>query len=375
MKIALLNKPSIVKVSSFLIALSLIASIPSQANAGFFSDIGSMILGTQVSASEAPIIKNDGPTLNSQTMPLLESSINPDLNNMNDPDNTVIVQDDSFISNDGLLVSPDVKFEKSSVSDQIRVYTVAPGDTLSEIADTFNVSTNTIRWENNISGEKISVGQKLNILPVTGVKHIVKSGDTIGGIANKYEADAQDILVFNGILDGDVLKAGDVIFVPNGIIKVVVSKSKSSTSSSKTTSTSSNTKVDSSYYIRPVPGRITSPYGSRHGGFHPGVDLGGVKGVTPVKVAADGVVTKVISGCVEGYRSCGGGYGNHIDVVHPNGTTTRYAHLSKTLVSLGQTVSQSQVIGILGNTGSSTGPHLHFEVINANGSKMKPPVY
>lgn len=376
MKIALINKPSIVKVSSFLIALSLIASIPSQANAGFFSDIGSMILGVQVSAKEAPIIKNDGVILNSQVIPLLESSINPDLNNMNDQDDTVIVQSDSFISSDGLFVFPDIKFEKSLVSDQIRVYTVATGDTLSEIADSFNVSTNTIRWENNISGEKISIGQKLNILPVTGVKHVIKSGDTIGGIANKYEADSQDISVFNGILDSDVLKAGDVLFVPNGIIKPVVLKTTSSSSKTPSkTNVVSNTKADSGYYIRPVPGIVTSPYGPRKRDFHTGVDLAGVKGVTPVSAAASGIVTKVINGCKEGYKSCGGGYGNYLDIVHSNGTTTRYAHLSKTSVSVGQTVSQGQTIGILGNTGISTGPHLHFEVINANGSKMKPPVY
>ena len=374
MKIALLNKPSIVKVSSFLVVLSLIASIPSQADASFFSDIGSMFLGTQqATASEAPIVKNDGAIQNSQIIALLspESSLNPDLKSIDQNQDAIIVQNDSFISSDGLSTAPDVKFEKSSISDQIRVYTVQEGDTLSEIADTFDVSMNTIRWENNISGEKISVGQKLNILPVTGVKHVVKSGDTISKIADKYEADSQDILIFNGISDGDALKKGDIIFVPNGIIKpVIVSKT---TKSSSTNTTVSNTKAPSGYYIRPVAGPITSPFGSRKGGFHPGVDIGNARG-TPIVAAADGVVIQVVSGCVEGVRSCGGRYGNHIVIQHSNGTKTRYAHLSRTSVNVGQSVSQGQQIGALGNTGSSTGPHLHFEVENANGSKMRPPV-
>ena len=91
-------------------------------------------------------------------------------------------------------------------------------------------------------------------------------------------------------------------------------------------------------------------------------------------VAADGIVVKVVSGCVEGKKSCGGGYGNYVDVKHKNGDMTRYAHLSKTFVSVGQSVFQRQPIGAIGNTGNSTGPHLHWEIENSNGSKMRPPV-
>lgn len=311
---------------------------------------------------------------NSQNVMILATeSVNPDIKNAELPEDPIIEQGGSFIYNDGLseIDISSLKLEKSPLSDQISVYTVQPGDTLSELAEIFDVSTNTIRWENNISGQTISVGQKLNILPVTGVKHIVKSGDTISRIADKYEAETEDILTFNDIVDGNVLKQGDVIIVPNGIIKPVVSSAKPSTGKGQTVV--SNTKVQAGYYVRPTSGRITSPYGSRKGGFHPGVDIGNARG-TPIVAAASGVVIEVVRGCVEGRKSCGGGYGNHIEILHPNGTTTRYAHLQSSSVSLGQTVTQGQTIGALGNTGSSTGPHLHYEIINANGSKMRPPV-
>jgi len=327
MKISLFSKSYIIKACSFFIVVSLITSIPLSANAS-----------------------DD----NSQTMSLDISS---------DENNLVIVQDNSFIYSDGLFI-PDVKFEKSPLSDQISVYTVEKGDTLSEIAESFDVSINTIRWENNISGQNILIGQKLNILPVTGVKHIVKNGDTISKIADKYETETEDILIFNGISKEDILKLDDIIFIPNGIIKPVVAKP----TFGKTTS---NTKVSAGYYTRPVSGEITSPYGPRRGEFHYGVDLRGTRG-TSVVAAASGIVVNVVSGCVEGRKSCGGRYGNYVVIQHPNGTSTKYAHLSNTSVSVGQTVSQGEIVGALGNTGRSTGPHLHFEVINANGSTIRP---
>lgn len=99
--------------------------------------------------------------------------------------------------------------------------------------------------------------KKLKILPVTGVKHIVKSGDTISKIADKYDAELEDTLVFNGITKDYSLKANEIIFVPNGIIKAV--SSPKATTSSKNTTVSSNAEAPSGYYMRPVSGIITSP--------------------------------------------------------------------------------------------------------------------
>lgn len=117
----------------------------------------------------------------------------------------------------------------------------------------------------------------------------------------------------------------------------------------------------------PATGPVTSGFGMRvhpitgRSKFHAGIDIAAPVG-TPIKAADGGVVTKVITGCRVGNFSCGGKYGNWIEVNHGNGTSTRYAHLNSTKVYSGMKVSKGQVIGGMGSTGSSTGSHLHFEV-------------
>lgn len=106
-------------------------------------------------------------------------------------------------------------------------------------------------------------------------------------------------------------------------------------------------------YIWPAKGVLTSGYGMRWGRMHKGIDIAAPIG-TPVVAAADGVVT---------YASWNaGGYGNLVEIQHPDGSTTRYAHNNRILVREGQQVTQGQQIAQMGNTGHSTGPHCHFEV-------------
>lgn len=114
----------------------------------------------------------------------------------------------------------------------------------------------------------------------------------------------------------------------------------------------------------PIRGRITSPYGSRWGGTHTGLDIDGVTG-QPVGAAADGVV-------ISAGRD--GGYGKNVLVRHSNGLVTRYAHLSKIEVSVGQKLSRGELLGRVGSTGHSTGSHLHFEVITG-GRTVNPTKY
>lgn len=117
----------------------------------------------------------------------------------------------------------------------------------------------------------------------------------------------------------------------------------------------------------PSQGDISSPYGLRWNGsdFHPGVDIANNVG-TPIRATADGRVTAA------GWNA--GGYGNMVDIDHGNGIVTRYGHASQVLVSVGQTVKRGQIIAYMGNTGFSTGPHLHYEV-RVNGNPVNPASY
>lgn len=370
MKISIFLKALEVKAYVFVGIIVLVAGTPNLAHASLFSDIASVFTGSQAQASDKESLDDtDAIVYNSQTVPLLEASIDPDMKNAKETPVVTIIEDEALYPNSDVIIGSGLE---SVSTGGVIVYEVKEGDTLSEIAEQFDISQNTIRWENNISGSTIKVGQKLNILPVTGVKHVVKKGDTLSGIANKYDASLEDMLIFNGLTKDSSIKIGDIIFVPNGVMVSTVSSSKNSTSSG--TSSYSNTKAPAGYYIRPAVGRITSPYGSRKGGFHYGVDIGNSRG-TPIVAAASGKVVKVVNYCKEGDSSCGGRYGNYVVIEHPNGTKTRYAHLSTVLVSVGQSVNQGELIAKMGNTGRTTGPHLHFEVILSNGSTVKPPIY
>ena len=239
-------------------------------------------------------------------------------------------------------------------------YTVQRGDTLLQIAEDYKVSTNTIRWENNISGNKLQVGQELTILPVSGVRHTIKKGDTFASIAKKYRVEQDDILIYNEFPSDMKLVVGEKMMVPNGVVF-----SRKATTPNKQIIVNT-VRATNGYYIKPMQGRLTSGYGPRNGRYHYGDDYGAPIG-TPIVAAAPGVVTRARTGW-------GGGYGNYMIVKHPNGTETLYAHLNKFNVRVGQSVARGQQIAENGNTGRSTGPHLHWEVIDsATGQKLRPP--
>jgi len=237
-------------------------------------------------------------------------------------------------------------------SDRISVYVVRPGDTLSDISRMFGVSVNTIIWANNLSGIKdIHVGETLVILPISGVKRTIIKGDTLRSIAAKHDADAKEIAQFNGLDPAEPLRVGSTIIVPGGEVAPAVKKT---SQKPPTRSVGSNAPASSGYFSNPVPGfRVTQ---GLHG--HNGVDFGAPRG-TSIRASAGGTV--IIA------RNSGwnGGYGNYVVITHNNGTQTLYAHMTNAIVTAGQTVSSGQVIGYVGNTGKSTGNHLHFEVRGA----------
>lgn len=262
------------------------------------------------------------------------------------------------------------------------IYVVRPGDTISEIAERFGVSPNTIRWQNDI-GEKeyIRAGQELEILPVSGIEIKVQKGDTLSGIAKKYDSSVSDIKEQNDVEESS-LQIGQTLLIPGG--KPIVSQTKPKEtisspakkeyiSSPKPSGGKRLTSGQLGDWIWPVDGGVvTQGYGytsfaSRSGfyknNFHGGVDIGAPKG-TSILAAKDGIVS--IS--KTGYN---GGYGNYIEISHFDGTKTRYGHNDSNLVKAGERVTQGQVIARMGRTGRATGDHLHFEIRNSAGTHLE----
>jgi murein DD-endopeptidase MepM/ murein hydrolase activator NlpD len=120
-------------------------------------------------------------------------------------------------------------------------------------------------------------------------------------------------------------------------------------------------------FVLPVKGRITTPFGERGNlwrlGYHPGLDLAVPVG-TPIKAVADGVV-------LEAEPAGNSGYGHYVKIDHGNGLHSLYAHMSTLKVDVGEQIAAGEVIGLSGNTGFSTGPHLHLE-IRRNGQQVDP---
>ena len=265
----------------------------------------------------------------------------------------------------GALVKPDIastKKVKRSRKEAI-TYTVEPGDTISTIAENFGISVSTILWENNLSSYSvIRPGDKLSILPFTGITYKVASGDNISKISIKYDVEEKKIIDANKLTDSSKLSIGQKLIIPDG---KKTGYAKSSTQRytginviKDLVKTPSATPVSGNKMNWPTPGhRITQYYSWRHHGL----DVADKTG-TPIYAADAGTIE---------YQGWGKGYGYQIVINHGGGKKTRYAHLSKFYTKKGQKVSKGETIAAMGSTGWSTGPHIHFEVI-INGKKYNP---
>ncbi|MFA5934009.1 MAG: M23 family metallopeptidase [Candidatus Paceibacterota bacterium] len=266
----------------------------------------------------------------------------------------IIVDDSALLSEMGPSgTSADVEDEVDS--EQINsIYVVRSGDNLSSIAKMYDVSVNTIIWMNSLKrGQTLTTGQQLIILPISGVQYTVKKGDTRKSIAKKFNADADEIGKFNGITDDTKLAIGDIIIIPDGEITAPVVLKKSSVSKSIFKDYSS--PVLNGYFGFPVHGVLTQ---GLHDGFKHAVDIGAPRG-SSIYAAASGTV---VTASGSGYN---GGYGKYVVIRHDNGTQTVYGHMSQVNISVGQQVEKGSIIGLVGNTGRSTGSHVHFEVHGA----------
>ncbi len=228
---------------------------------------------------------------------------------------------------------------------RILSYTVAAGDTLSSIADKLGISVYALMADNQIiSPQSLKPGEVLHAVK-DGILHLVKSGQTLTDISITYSVPVEKIVAANEISDPSKIYAGEEIIIPGvkpDLWKEVIKLSKGV----------------KSRFIWPALGKVTSGFGwrihpvykVRH--FHNGIDIDIPVG-TIVHAAAPGKVYFV------GTEK---GYGNIVILQHADGYYTLYGHLSKPLVYTGQFVEAGQAIAESGNTGVSSGPHLHFEI-------------
>jgi murein DD-endopeptidase MepM/ murein hydrolase activator NlpD len=265
---------------------------------------------------------------------------------------------------ESITVSSDVFQTVKSVKprDKVIDYTVEKGDTLSTIAEKFGISTETVRWANDLSGDDITVGDSLKILPVTGIAYKVAKGDSVYSIAKKLASDPQKIVdfPFNDFANAETfsLVEGQMLIVPDG-----VKPAEQPTFRRQVYIASGPVTFSGLGFTWPVHG-IISQFASW---YHMALDIATNYG-TPVVSAQNGVVTEVNVG---GWDS---GYGTSVYVTNGD-VVTHYAHFSGVNVSAGQTVTAgSTVLGWIGMTGRTTGPHLHFEV-RKGGSLVNPLSY
>lgn len=327
---------------STVVSAFLVLAVPVSAHAGLFSKLAGF-LAPEVEAEEEEVKVNYSPILT----PLLTANKIDPVASTGGGD--VVVEGNALI-----VVAPMTEAEReesrSSGNGEISVYTVREGDTLSEIAQMYSVTTNTILWANDISkASGVQPGDVLVILPIVGVRHTVAKGENLASIAKEYDADIDEVLEYNSLASADAIAIGDELIIPGGSIETAVTYAAKPT---PTSSTGGNGKLG---FTHPVPGAVRTQ--GIHG--YNGVDFGAAHG-TAIRAAAAG---EVIVSKNSGWN---GGYGQYIVVRHGNGTQTLYAHLSANSVSVGSWVASGQTIGAMGNTGRSTGTHLHFEVRGAS---------
>jgi murein DD-endopeptidase MepM/ murein hydrolase activator NlpD len=243
-------------------------------------------------------------------------------------------------------------------------YVVQDDDTISTIAQQFNLKTNSILWANGLSASSlIRKGQKLIIPPVDGVMYTVKSGDNVNKLADKYESDADKIIAFNRLADATDIQVGQKLMLPDGKPYAPPAQAVTSVASvSRIFEKTEYAPVTGSGMIWPTRARRISQY---YGWGHTGLDIDGEFG-DAIWAVEEGTVTKSVCQTT--------GYGCHVIIDHGGGKITLYAHFQKLYVTTGQYVAQGQVLGEMGSTGHSTGSHLHFE-IKIGGKRYNPLSY
>ena len=236
---------------------------------------------------------------------------------------------------------------------EYQTYKVKSGDTISGIAKKFGLTNiSTLISVNDIGNvRQLGAGQKLKIPSIDGIVYTVKNGDSLNSIATANKIKLENLLDVNE-LTSETLTVGQQLFLPGVGLDQKTLQSRMG-----------------ELFMVPITAKFrwTSPYGWRADpftgvrSFHTGTDMACPEG-TPILAAMSGRISEVGNNRT---------YGNYIIINHGNGYQTVYAHMSKAISKKGQWVTQGSKIGLVGSTGYSTGPHLHFMVYK-NGNRIDP---
>lgn len=310
--------------------------------------------------SEAEEI-DSGTLANSQKMNLATSNLGPGSIGKDTTSSTTDVQ----ITKDAISpsmgpVGSAIEVASLPTTDQITLYTVHAGDTISKVATMFGVSKATIIENNDLPANGALVpGSVIVILPTSGLQVTIKSGDTLKNLGKKYKVDPSYIAFYNDMALEDTLLIGDTLIIPDAEIEQTPVKTTITSKPSIPKIYNSSLPNLDAFFTPPLDaGYETSDL---HGFGRYGVDLASPRG-TPIHSSLSGTV---IVAKYSGYNT---GYGKFVvvsSIVNGYSVQVLYAHMSEVSVNVGDTVSQGQVIGKVGSTGRSTGSHVHFEVRGA----------
>lgn len=293
-----------------------------------------------------------------QMVPLVPSSYS-DLYavSVEDVDIDLLYEEDlATILGGSAISTPTISESNESLAPRSTVeeYLVQEGDVLGSIAGRFNLSLSSILWANNLTYRStIRPGQKLIIPPVDGVLYTVKNGDTLSSISKKYSSTSEKILVANNLSSVDSLKIGTSLVLPDATPPTIAPVRYTAPAASVFNGTRGSTAPAAATggWVWPTDLCTITQYYNGWGHF--GLDVDGDY-INNIYAARGGTVTRA---------SWFSGYGNCVDINHGDGYVTRYGHLSKFFVSVGDVVGAGDALGKMGTTGNSTGTHLHFEVM------------
>lgn len=260
---------------------------------------------------------------------------------------------------------------------EVQKYIVKEGDTLFGIAEGFGLKAETLLWGNfevlEDNPHSLRPGQELNILPIDGTYYQWKEGDSLEDVANFFGVPAREILDWpgNDINPADLqVRPGTWLVVPGGKREFVTWRAPRITRANPAVASVAGPgscgavydgPIGEGYFVWPTTAGFLSGYG--YSSFHPGIDIAGSMG-NAIYAAASGVVVYA------GWNNYGYGYMVVID--HGDGWQSLYAHMSNLNVGCGQAVFQGGVIGGVGSSGNSSGPHLHFELQSDAYGKVNP---